>query len=963
MNQAEDDEGDLASIVHRSKLRRDFLAQSKLEIDSFALEIAAETTKAKENLRRQLSSSGDGFGERAEQAVSGAAGGGVSARTKKLWDFGSSSDDANANPHGEEEDVRESREESSRRDNGRGKDSPSGAELSAVDNGRVGSSGSVAGKDDEDSQARDHSADDSISSLPSLHRTGTRDSRRAHHQTGQLRYSRDQNKRHQDPANEDDSDSVSSSYSDIAASLRREMRQVITQQAKLDMEQLTLDADEMRKRVQHFRPVLKGDDGMRVVVDSTTAGDVSAPKQTSGSCKDGGAGQSLVGNARADTAKSNSGQESANFAQSSVAAKASAKEISSPKETNNCVISEWKKKVSRLLNQDDEERATKRMSDRPQQHDKEEDGEEYMGIELRLTQTYSEDEENGSTKMNHGANKNYPTSFNSDFKNFYSSQEEELPMDEEVHGPDSQLRRRRQELFKATGNSDIDSIIQKFQTARMKHSVEAQNINKFHRRPTPSPPTDTTDSDDKGKKWKKSGYRGINEDDDLISTGSAPCGIHKSGLDEHASPRNLRIQRVKDMKHQTVAPSPGAHIVETEKAATRHRKHGSDDGNKTNGEMQKDVPGLNKSNYFNPYVTPTEDETDAHDGVKTFGGKLNQWWRRQKGIKNFDEKNGLTDEFDESDSNKQGNSCPRHQSRKESDEKHDGDEEDHTKSSPIPAPLLIPSLLPSSPPSRHDDSDDRREGPPQSSEERKATLNSNIASKKPTISASPSGPLGLPPPSPRSSRIRNKSIVGKATNNNLSCLTSNKKSIQAGGTNTAAEKTDDSSGKRSNIFRRGPPCPEGNSHSSSTMQRAAKAAAAPPQSEAVATTTVTATPSPVEQPTTAPIDQESRSPPLTTIIGSTHHERVGSINSSASNLSEDQSQAGNNSLSGSHVSSLEPQSVAQSALEVILGRIEEAKSNFQKALVEDNVEKQTEMAALIAKLGEAAVAMRKLEQL
>ncbi|KAL3800471.1 hypothetical protein HJC23_011708 [Cyclotella cryptica] len=57
------------------------------------------------------------------------------------------------------------------------------------------------------------------------------------------------------------------------------------------------------------------------------------------------------------------------------------------------------------------------------------------------------------------------------------------------------------------------------------------------------------------------------------------------------------------------------------------------------------------------------------------------------------------------------------------------------------------------------------------------------------------------------------------------------------------------------------------------------------------------------------------------------------------------------------------QSVAQTTLSVILERIEDAKENFQKALTDENVEKLAELASLIARLGEAAVAMKKLEDL
>jgi len=47
---------------------------------------------------------------------------------------------------------------------------------------------------------------------------------------------------------------------------------------------------------------------------------------------------------------------------------------------------------------------------------------------------------------------------------------------------------------------------------------------------------------------------------------------------------------------------------------------------------------------------------------------------------------------------------------------------------------------------------------------------------------------------------------------------------------------------------------------------------------------------------------------------------------------------------------------------MLLSRLEEAKGNFGKALMEGDVEKQAELAGLMTRLGEAAVTMRKLEQ-
>ena len=56
-------------------------------------------------------------------------------------------------------------------------------------------------------------------------------------------------------------------------------------------------------------------------------------------------------------------------------------------------------------------------------------------------------------------------------------------------------------------------------------------------------------------------------------------------------------------------------------------------------------------------------------------------------------------------------------------------------------------------------------------------------------------------------------------------------------------------------------------------------------------------------------------------------------------------------------------SVAQSALSLLLGRIDEAKASFRRALEEGDVGRQAELAGLMKELGEAAVAMRTLERL
>lgn len=55
--------------------------------------------------------------------------------------------------------------------------------------------------------------------------------------------------------------------------------------------------------------------------------------------------------------------------------------------------------------------------------------------------------------------------------------------------------------------------------------------------------------------------------------------------------------------------------------------------------------------------------------------------------------------------------------------------------------------------------------------------------------------------------------------------------------------------------------------------------------------------------------------------------------------------------------------VASGTLKIVLSRIDEAKEQFVKALEDNDVKKQSELAALLARLGEAATAMRKLGQL
>ena len=56
-------------------------------------------------------------------------------------------------------------------------------------------------------------------------------------------------------------------------------------------------------------------------------------------------------------------------------------------------------------------------------------------------------------------------------------------------------------------------------------------------------------------------------------------------------------------------------------------------------------------------------------------------------------------------------------------------------------------------------------------------------------------------------------------------------------------------------------------------------------------------------------------------------------------------------------------SATSGALNLILSRIDEAKVQFAKALEEGDLKKQADLAALLARLGEAAVALKKLDQL
>jgi len=74
----------------------------------------------------------------------------------------------------------------------------------------------------------------------------------------------------------------------------------------------------------------------------------------------------------------------------------------------------------------------------------------------------------------------------------------------------------------------------------------------------------------------------------------------------------------------------------------------------------------------------------------------------------------------------------------------------------------------------------------------------------------------------------------------------------------------------------------------------------------------------------------------------------------ASALSNEDTQSHSQSLSNS---------VASGTLKLILTRIDDAKEQFAKALEDNDVQKQSELATLLAQLGEAAVAMNKLGQL
>mmetsp|Transcript_10172 Transcript_10172/g.20463 ORF Transcript_10172/g.20463 Transcript_10172/m.20463 type:complete len:141 (+) Transcript_10172:202-624(+) len=85
--------------------------------------------------------------------------------------------------------------------------------------------------------------------------------------------------------------------------------------------------------------------------------------------------------------------------------------------------------------------------------------------------------------------------------------------------------------------------------------------------------------------------------------------------------------------------------------------------------------------------------------------------------------------------------------------------------------------------------------------------------------------------------------------------------------------------------------------------------------------------------------------------------------STAASASTSAALLSNKDLSSHSHSQSVANNVASGTLKIVLSRIDEAKEQFVKALEDNDVKKQSELAALLARLGEAATAMRKLGQL
>ena len=304
---------------------------------------------------------------------------------------------------------------------------------------------------------------------------------------------------------------------------------------------------------------------------------------------------------------------------------------------------------------------------------------------------------------------------------------------------------------------------------------------------------------------------------------------------------------------------------------------------------------------------PHHDEMPSSDYNKN---KVENWWKLQRHRKEFDDINGLT-------SNIQQDSMP--------------------DASTPPPPPSMPSSSSSHYSRKHLSPTLQR--PTSEPQENEAKASSSTTDETITSSSSTQSKLhSLPPLSPKARAI-------KSSNKTIGTATSRGENARVSLANHDGSVNDkDEIRSNHDVFRRhhpDPPRPEGMSVGSPSARAKKAGATTPPPS-----------PKTCERRT---VDDDPRAPPSSSLLGSVvaHPARLDA--SIKSILSDD---ASNVSDAQSHRS----QSVATSALDVLLHRIDEAQRSFRTALAEGSLEKQSELAALIANLGEAAVAMRKLEK-
>jgi hypothetical protein len=111
------------------------------------------------------------------------------------------------------------------------------------------------------------------------------------------------------------------------------------------------------------------------------------------------------------------------------------------------------------------------------------------------------------------------------------------------------------------------------------------------------------------------------------------------------------------------------------------------------------------------------------------------------------------------------------------------------------------------------------------------------------------------------------------------------------------------------------------------------------------------------------VNNDSPGPALPEVEMSNPHAEPSSSPEVAEDTSQDKPSPKHSPAAAAAAAAAVENSATSGALNLILSRIDEAKVQFAKALEESDVKKQADLAALLAKLGEAAVALKKLDQL